>query len=70
MRSSSVAGGSEQQPSPSRAVIDLLAARFGPLPNELSYAIERECDPETLRCWLMLALTVASLDQFRQTTGL
>lgn len=45
---------------------EALSARFGPLPAGLAEDIQAVCDPAQLRQWHRLAVTVASLEIFRE----
>lgn len=45
---------------------EALSARFGPLPAGLAEDIQAVCDPAQLRQWHRLAVTVASLEMFRE----
>ncbi len=52
------------------AVTELLEARFGPVPPELTERVNATTDPGTLRLWLRTAATAADLATFRTAFGL
>lgn len=52
------------------ALIDILTARFGSVPIELSAEIRFQSDLGKLKSFFKPALTVATLDEFRVATGL
>ena len=53
-----------------RGVIRLLEKRFSGLPTDLVKAIQTGEDLLRIRSWFDLALQTASLEEFRQQTGL
>jgi hypothetical protein len=52
------------------ALVELLQDRFPPLPEEVVARIRASTDTAKLRGWFLKAATAATLDQFRQETGL
>ena len=53
-----------------KAVVLVLESRFSPLPEELASRIRASKDPDQVERWVVKAGTAATLDQFRQETGL
>jgi hypothetical protein len=52
------------------ALLELLQARFGPVPEEVENKIRACKGVVKLRGWNVKAGTAASLEQFREVTGL
>jgi hypothetical protein len=52
------------------SLLEMLEARFGAVPAELASAIRATTDMDRLKAWVVLAVKVTSLDQFRQDAQL
>ena len=52
------------------AVIAVLEAKYGSIPAEVDVKIRDVADLTTLKNWVPLAVTTATLDEFRHTAGL
>jgi hypothetical protein len=51
-------------------LLEVLAGKFGPVPEDLTGAIRATTDLDALRRWLPLAVSATTLEQFRQNVGL
>jgi hypothetical protein len=52
------------------SALQVLEARFGPVPADLEAAIRPTLDTAKLQLWIRLVATVGSMDDFRQSTGI
>ena len=50
-------------------LLEVLAERFDPVPNEVSVRVRGERDDAVLRRWFKLALHATTLDQFLKDSG-